>query len=41
MWLPGRIGRDGEKLPDKDIFKESHSGMKDIINLGNGRTFWA
>lgn len=44
MWCcgnnPGRFGRDGESILDKDIFNESHSGMKDIVNLGNGRTFW-
>ena len=36
----GRFGRDGESILDKDIFNKSHSGMKDIVNLGNGRIFW-
>lgn len=44
MWWcgnnPGKFGRNGESILDKDIFNESHSGMKDIVNLGNGRTFW-
>lgn len=30
MWAnnPARIGRDREILPDRDIFKERHSGVK-------------
>lgn len=34
---PGRIGRNGDSLPDKAIFKKRHIDMKGQSKFGNGR----